>query len=506
MKEQIAKSAFWIVWSRGGVQLLSFLSTLLIARWLSPSDYGVMALVGIWTGTIAMVADMGLGWAIVQFQDVHEDELDSCFWATLFTTGVAYVLLYALAPTIARWFDSPQLSDVMRFASAPLLLCAVGLVPGAMLVKHLQLDKTAQADIIAALIGMPVMLLLAWNGAGVWALVFGGITQAVVRTVAVITFYPWWPRFHFTWRRIPEMLRYSVCGLSANLGWSLYSQIDGIIVGKLINEQTLGLYSMAKQLAIMPVTKMSVVVNQLASPVMARLQEDQERLRTTFLRVVRLVTCVTLPVCVGLALIAGDLIPVVLSDKWVGVTPLFQVFCIYALTHSVEVLLPPVLFARYRSGFLLKWTLALLMVMPGPFMAGTFWGGAIGAAVVLVLVYPLAMVWMVREALKELKLSAKELFRHLRPLAVPSGLMALSIVMVQWALRSAGFSQHLTGLVVTTIVGAVVYVSAVSLMRRPLAKEIWEVLQWILGRKRTVRLSDVAAGQEGDMVKNCGLG
>ena len=506
MKEQIAKSAFWIVWSRGGVQLLSFLSTLLIARWLSPSDYGVMALVGIWTGTIWMVADMGLGWAIVQFPDVHEDELDSCFWLTLLTTGSAYVLLYALAPTIASWFDSPQLSNVMRVSSAPLLLCAVGLVPGAMLTKQLQLDKGAQAEIISALVSMPVMLGLAWNGAGVWALVLGGITQAVVRTIAVLTFHPWWPRFHFTWRRIPEMLRYSVCGLSANLGWSVYSQIDGMIVGKLINEQTLGLYSMAKQLAIMPVTKISVVVNQLASPVMARLQQDQERLRASFLRVVRLVTCVTLPVCVGLALIAGDLIPVVLSDKWIGVTPLFQVFCIYALTHSVEVLLPPVLFARYRSGFLLKWTLALLVVMPGPFMAGTFWGGAFGAAVVLVVVYPLAMVWMVREALKELNLGAKELLRHLRPIALPTGLMALSIVMVQWALPSVGVSRHLILLVVTTIVGAAVYVSAVSLMRRPLAKEIWEVLQWIFGRKRTVRLSDVASGQEPEMVKSCGLG
>ena len=105
MNEQIAKSAFWIVWSRGGVQLLSFLNTLLIARWLSPSDYGLMALAGIWTGIIGMVADMGLGWAIVQFQDVQDDELDSCFWMTLFTTGAAYVLLYVLAPTIiARWF------------------------------------------------------------------------------------------------------------------------------------------------------------------------------------------------------------------------------------------------------------------------------------------------------------------------------------------------------------------------------------------------------------------
>jgi teichuronic acid exporter len=491
VKEQIAKSAFWIVWSRGGVQVLSFLSTLLIARWLSPSDYGVMALVGIWTGTIAMVADMGLGWAIVQFQDVQEDELDSCFWVTLCTTGIAYVSLYALAPTIARWFDSPQLSDVMRVASAPLLLCAVGLVPGAMLLKNLQLDKTAQADIISALVGMPVTLVLAWNGAGVWALVFGGAAQAVVRAVVVMKFYPWWPRFHFTWRRIPAMLQYSVYGLSANLGWSLYSQIDTIIVGKLINEQTLGIYSMAKQLAIMPVTKISVVVNQLASPVMARLQQDQERLRASFLRLIRLVTCVTLPLCVGAALVANDLILVALGDRWTAVVPLFQVFCIYALIHSIEVLLPPVLLARYRSEFLLKWTVVLLVVMPGPFIAGAQWYGAMGVAFALVFIYPFAMVWMAREALKELNLSANELLRQLSPVAMPSMAMAITVASVQWGLPTGGFWQHLVRLTASVSVGMAVYGLAVSLMRRPLAEEVWEVVGWILKRKQTVGLSNL---------------
>ena len=133
--------------------------------------------------------------------------------------------------------------------------------------------------------------------------------------------------------------------------------------------------------------------------------------------------------------------------------------------------------------------------MPGPIVAGTLWRGAFGAALVLVLVYPLVGVWMAREALKELDLSAIELFRHLWPVAVPTGLMALSVVMVQWTLPRLEFSQHLVQLVVTSTVGAAVYGSSVSLMRRPLAKEIWEVVQWILRRKQTVQLHDLAPGQ-----------
>jgi O-antigen/teichoic acid export membrane protein len=493
MKERIAKSAFWLVWSRGGVQMLSFISTLLVARWLSPGDYGLMALVGIWTGAITMVADMGLGRAIIQFEDVQDGELQSCFWFTLTTTGVAYASLYALAPTIAGWFDSAQLTDVMRVTSATILLFAFRLVPDAMLRKRLELDKIAKAEMISALASIPVMLLLAWNGAGVWALVFGSVVQAVVASAALIAYGPWWPRWQFSGGRIRAMLRFSVSAIGASLGWSVYSQLDSVIVGKLTNEQTLGVYAMAKQLAIMPVTKISAVVNQLAAPVMARLQDDQARLRNSLLRLVRLVTCVTLPLSVGLGLVADDLIPVALGDRWAAVVPLFQVFCIYALIHSVEVLLPPVLFARYRSDFMLKWTAALLVVMPVSFVVGGQWNGAMGVALALVLVYPLVMGWMAREALKEVNLSANEMLGQLMPVVVPSVVMAIAVATVQWTIPANTFGPHLIRLLAAGSVGIIVYAGAVATMRRSLANEVWEVVSWVVRPTRGAGLSTLVS-------------
>src|SRR5713226_5071608 len=114
MKDRIAKSVYWIVWSRGGIQVLSFISTILVARLLAPSDYGVMALAGIWTATIAMVAEMGLGSAIIQFRDLEDRDLNSCFWLTMGIAGVGYLALYIAAPAIAAWFSSPVLSEVLR--------------------------------------------------------------------------------------------------------------------------------------------------------------------------------------------------------------------------------------------------------------------------------------------------------------------------------------------------------------------------------------------------------
>ena len=124
MRERIAKSVFWIVLSRGGVQVLAFLSTLAVARMLDPSDYGLMALAGVWTATIAMVAEMGLGSAIIQFRDLEDRDLNSCFWLTMGIAGIGYLGLCIAAPVIAAWFSSPMLSDVLRVVGLTLPVTA----------------------------------------------------------------------------------------------------------------------------------------------------------------------------------------------------------------------------------------------------------------------------------------------------------------------------------------------------------------------------------------------
>src|SRR5215475_13563402 len=167
MRDRIARSVFWIVWSRGGIQTLSFISTIFVARMLAPSDYGVMALASIWTTSVSMLAELGLGAAIIQFRDLEDRDLNACFWLTMGITGAGYLALYFTAPTIAAWFSSPRLSDVLRVVGLTLPLTALRIVPDSLLRKRLELDKVAQAEIAAALVTLPVMVGMAWAGAGV---------------------------------------------------------------------------------------------------------------------------------------------------------------------------------------------------------------------------------------------------------------------------------------------------------------------------------------------------
>src|SRR5581483_10166578 len=396
-----------LVWSRGALQVLSLLTTLLVALLLKPADYGLMALAGVWTGTISMLADMGLGAAIVQYRDINERELNTCFWLTLSATLVGYAALYAAAPSLATWFSSPDLTAVLRVAALGLPLIALRQVPDSLLRKRLLLDKTAQAEIIATLSIIPVTLTLAWAGFGVWALVGGFLIQNVAQDAALIWFCGWWPSLRVGSPRFRELLRYSRQALGARMSWSFYEQLDVFVLGRFVNDQSLGLYSMARQLASMPLTKVSVVVNQLAGPVMARLQQDEHAMRTWFLRMMRLVGCITIPLCIVLMLEADDMVAIALSPKWAGMVPLLQLFAAGALLRWLEVLLPPVLFARYRVQFVFWWTMTLLACMPFVFWAGAAWQGVFGVALAWVTVYPMFVVWMARESIKELGVTWK---------------------------------------------------------------------------------------------------
>jgi O-antigen/teichoic acid export membrane protein len=486
MKEQIAKSVFWMVWSRGGIQFLSFVSTLVVARLLSPSDYGLMALAGIWTGTIAMLAEMGLGAAIIQFRDVDERELNACFWLTLSVTSLGYCALYAAAPSIAAWFGSPRLSQVLRIAGLSLPLMAVRLVPDALLRKELKLDKIARAEILSATVIIPVMLGLAWSGAGVWALVTGTLLQALAQDAVIIWFQPWKPGLRIGSTRLREIIRYSGATLGARLGWALYAQMDTVILGKLAGEQVLGFYSIAKQLAILPVTKISVVVNEIASPVMAQLQADPGLLSRSFLRVLRLVACLTVPLCFGMALVSDDLIRVLLAEKWIPVIPLFQVFCAFALMHSFEVLLPPVLLARYRAAFLFWWTVSLLLVMPIAFWLGAMWLGALGVALAQLAVYPFLMLPMIREAFGELRLTWRAVVKQVLPVTGPAAMMVVAVVSVLWALPDSDVVDRMIRLTVGSGVGAVAYGFGVFWRGGGIVNEIREVTGWLFGRGRVL--------------------
>lgn len=479
VKDRVARSVFWMTWPRGLVQAISFFAAIIIARILDPTDYGLMALVGVWTSTIALLAELGLGPAIVQFRDLEERELNACFWLVMGMAVLGYLVLYASAPAMATWFGAPLLAPVLRVAGLSLFFAAARTVPDSLLRKRLELDKISQAEIVAVVATTSVVLSLAWSGAGVWALVAGTLVMPLTQAVASFWFMRWWPGLRLGSHRVVPILRYSVAALGARITWAAYQQVDAVVLGRVAGGAALGFYSMAKALATVAVDKVTVVASHLASPIFAGLQTDRVAMRNAFLHGLRLIACVTVPVCVGTALVADDLVPIVLGSKWAPIVPLLQVLCLFGLVRSLDALLPSVLFARYRPAFLFWWTAALLFVMPFAFWAGAVAFGALGVAVALVLIYPIMTARLAHEILAELGLDWKGLWHQVRPAVRAAVVMAVCVLLVRWSIPGSDWLSSVTRLAMACSVGALVYGLSIFWWGGAVAGELTEVATWL---------------------------
>ncbi len=486
IKDRIAKSVFWIVWSRGGVQLLSGISTILVARlWLEPSDYGLMALVSVWTTTMGMIAEMGLGAAIIQFRDLAKEELNACFWLMALIGGSGYLVLFLFAPFIAEWFDNPLLSDLLRVAGLGLPLISLVIVPDSLLRQRLEFDKLAKIQLLAALTSVIIVISFAANGAGVWALISATLIHHVVVNIGLYKIEPWRPGFCIGTARLAKIIQYSLSTLGMRFCWTVYNQVDVIVLGKLTSEATLGFYSYAKELALLPVVRGSVVVNSLAFPVMAELQDDREAMRESFMRALRIVSCCFFPVCVGVALVAHDAVVAFLTEKWLPIVPMLQIFCVYGSLKSIDVLLPPVLLASYRHRFLLCYTAFLLIIMSAAFWVGALWYEGMGVVLAWVVVYPIVLLWLVREVLKEMSMTFLEFWLQIRSAVTATFLMVLVVLAAQTYLLPAEGSHSIVRLLLASGIGGLTYCGFLLIQGGKQVEEFGEVLRWIFLPKRT---------------------
>lgn len=481
MKDRFAKSIFWLVWSRGVLQAISFVSTIMVIRLLQPSDYGLMALTNVWTSTLTLLSEAGLGAAIVQFRDLSEEELNLCFWVTLILALVGYVGLYITAPMIASWFASPALMQLLRVVGCSLFLVGLRVVPDSLLRKRLQLDKIAQVEILSGMFSIPVVLSMAWAGYGVWALVAAFLGANLIQTATFFRMAMWRPGIRIEKRRLREVLNFSLATLGARICWSLYQQADTVVLGKIAGDATVGLYAMAKEIALLPVSKLASVVNQIAAPTLADLQADATKSREFFLRGLRLVAWVTFPLCIGLLVVADELVKVIFTEKWIAAVPLIQVLCVYASIRSLDVFLPPILMSKYRSRFLFFYTLSLLLVMPISFCAAAWWFGAIGVASVWVAVYPLIMGKMAKEALQEIQIVWKTLWIQLGPPLGATMIMTMLVTFLRWGAASWGNSAPTAFLTMLIMAGAVMYSAAFWQIGGSVKADMQEVAGWILG-------------------------
>lgn len=352
-----AKTVNGVIWSsidRFTTQGIQFVFSILIARLLLPSDYGVVAMLGIFMAVSQCFIDSGFGTALVRKLDRTEVDFSTVFYFNNIVAVLFYALLWLASPYIAAFYDLPLLEDVTKVVGLNLIIGTLGGIQNAKLSIAIDFKTRAKISVITTIFTGVVGLYLAYRGYGVWALVFQGLSSNILRTLLLWVYVKWRPQWVFSWKSFREMFSFGSKMLASGLLDTIYNNIYTIVIGKCFNSAALGVYSRADGLAQFPSSNITGVLQAVTFPVLSSIQNDEERLAVGYKKLLRLSAFVIFPAMVGLAAVADPFIRLALTDKWEGAIRFLQIICFSMMWYPIHAINLNLLTATGRSDYFLK--------------------------------------------------------------------------------------------------------------------------------------------------------
>lgn len=354
LKDKTVKGVVWSSIDRFTSQGISFVFSLLIARMLMPSDYGVIAMLGIFMAVSGCFIDSGFGTALVRKIDRTETDFSTVFYFNNVVAILFYGLLWLASPIIADFYDLPLLEDVTKVVGLNLIIGALGGIQNAKLSIAIDFKTRAKISVITTLFTGIVGLYLAYCGYGVWALVFQALSSNILRTILLWSYVKWKPQWLFSWKSFREMFSFGSKMLASGLLDTTYNNLYTIVIGKCFNSAALGVYSRADGLAQFPSSNITGVLQNVTFPVLSSIQNDEERLSIGYKKLLRLSAFIIFPLMVGLAAVADPFIRLVLTDKWEGTIYYLQILCFALMWYPIHAINLNLLMAKGRSDYFLK--------------------------------------------------------------------------------------------------------------------------------------------------------
>jgi len=326
-KGTVTSNFIWRLLERVGAQGVTFVVSIILARVLDPVVYGTVAIVTVFTTIMQVFVDSGLGNALIQKKDADEMDFSSVFYVNLLFCAVLYLLMFAAAPLIARFYENPELVPLIRVLSLTVVISGVKNVQQAYVARNLLFKRfffaTFGGTVGAALIG----IWMAYNGYGVWALVVQNIFNQALDTVILWITVKWRPKLIFSFTRVKALFAYGWKLLVARLLDTIYTDLRQLIIGKVYTSEDLAFYNRAVQFPKTFVVNINAAVDSILFSVMAKEQNDRQRIRNIVRRSVQVNTYVLFPVMMGMGVCAEPFVRLLLTEKWLPCVPYLRIFC-----------------------------------------------------------------------------------------------------------------------------------------------------------------------------------
>lgn len=385
LKNKTVKGVLWSAYQQFGVQIIAFLSNLVLARLLSPDDYGCIGLLAIFISISTVFINGGFVSALIQNKETTDIDYNTAFYWNILVSLFFYVLLFVTAPLVASFYHMPSLAGILRVLGLLLIISGFSVVQYTILRKKLHFNKLAWIDIISAILSVIISITLAFNGWGVWSLVAQQLISRICRCVLLWYSTAWRPSFIFSFRSFKTMFSYGSFLLFSDLLNCLVDNVQGLLIGRRYTASDMGYYTQARKLEEIPTTSISYLVGNVTFPIYSEIQDDKDRLRNAVKKSLTTMNFINFPLMILLILIAKPLLLTLYSEKWLNSVEYFQILCVAGLVNCMQSVNYQVVAAVGRSKALFKWNVVkrcvgiFLMLFGMHFgVKGLLWGMTIG--------------------------------------------------------------------------------------------------------------------------------
>lgn len=327
IKSKTVSNFIWRFAERCGAQGVAFVVSIVLARLLSPEDYGIISLVTVITAILQVFVDSGMGNALIQKKDADNVDFSTVFYFNIFLCIVLYIILFFCAPAIALFYAQPELTPVIRVLSLTILISGVKNVQQAYVSKKMIFKKFFYATLGGTLVAAFVGIWMAYQGYGVWALVIQQILNAIIDTLILWITVKWRPNLVFSLTRLKGLFSYGWKLLVSSLINTIYNDVRQLIIGKMYSSADLAYYNRGKQFPHLFVSNINASIDSVLFPVMSEKQDEKEKIKQMTRRSIMVSSYIMWPLLLGLMAIGRPLIELLLTEKWLPCLPYLYIFC-----------------------------------------------------------------------------------------------------------------------------------------------------------------------------------
>ncbi len=446
-----------IKWQSTGtifIQIISWASTIIVIRLLTPSDYGLLGMAFPLLFFLQMISTWGFGSAIIQCKDLDKTKIQQLFGFIVLSLTFSFVLIYLTAPFIGSFFNEMRLVPIIRLLGVNLFLMGFYVIPDALLFRDMDFKTKTKVEIVSRLGAAIVAPICAFNSLGVWSLVFAEISLNLIRALGFNMFCRQWykPVFQFTECR--DLIKFSIKITGVNFVDYILNQADKVIVGKFLGKHILGIYGVAFNLALLPKEKIMPIVTQISYSAYSQIQEDIARINLNLLKTIGIVSFISFPLFWGMASVAAEGVPLILGTNWVQAAIPFQCLCIVIPLLSISPIFPSALNAIGRPDVVLTNSIIVACMMVTAILIGARFG-LMWVCISWVSIYPIAFIVTSQKALKILGIGFKDFLKCMKFPMIASFMMFLSVLLIKRLF--AGSLSQLLLLVVSSIAGMTIF-------------------------------------------------